>query len=99
MDLDTFLGVERTGWSYLAETPDSPQLSAAGYEEERQQEEEEGGEGLERGKEGEEEGLASVSVLEWADDARVPLNVTTWYGMQRITIFCCISTMFNLLLR
>ena len=84
MDLDTFLGVERTGWSYLAETPDSPQLSAAGYEEERQQEE---------------EGLASVSVLEWADDARVPLNVTTWYGMQRITIFCCISTMFNLLLR
>lgn len=63
--LDAFLGVERTGWSYLVETESSPLKLESEYLEERHDA-------------FADEGKCSASVLSWEGD--VPLNVTTWYS-------------------
>lgn len=72
VELDSFLGIERTGWSYLAETTSSPQAPTLDSETTREARH------VSVRPERVEEELASVSVLQWLDDGVVPTNVTTW---------------------
>lgn len=88
MELDAFLGVERTGWSYLAETPDSPQPPPSTLTDVLMEDDPEAqaqaslGEGVAKRKRKrtnrEAESLASVSVLRWGEEEPVPANVTSW---------------------
>lgn len=74
VDLDAFLGVERTGWSYIAETDDSPHprrshpensvdvdVSASSHK-----------------SRGSDDLLPSITVLQWGEGNPVPTNVTEW---------------------
>ena len=79
--MDAFLGVERTGWSYLAETP----LSKSVDKDEtllkiESHVSEEYVPLVMKAK----ESLESVTILHWNDENSVPSNVTTWYTVQHI---------------
>ena len=90
--MDAFLGVERTGFSYLAETSTSPQVPTSrevgSHYDTLEQEGVVSGTVLSAASAGdgllldsskkEEEPLTSVSLLEWPDDGPVPTNVTAW---------------------
>lgn len=75
VDLDAFLGVERTGWSYIAETDDSPHPRHTHPDNSM------GGGvsiSLYKSRDGEDL-LPSITVLQWGEDDPVPTNVTEWY--------------------
>ena len=82
VDLDAFLGVERTGWSYVAETDESPHprhtpQRNSGYKSDNVPT------SFHKSRDSDEQ-LPSITLLQWGEEDPVPTNVTTWY-------FNCVS--------
>jgi len=74
VELDAFLGVERTGWSYIAETDESPHPRHT-----HQLNPDEVGVSSSIHKSKDDELLPSITVLQWGEEDPVPTNVTEWY--------------------
>lgn len=98
VQLDAFLGVERTGWSYLAETDESPQPPSP------QNSNANGASIVHQGSvfssaSGDGAILPSITELKWGEGDPVPTNVTEWWGPFNISfIYRSVADIFVLYL-
>ena len=84
VQLDAFLGVERTGWSYLAETDESPQPPSPQNANANVASIVHQGSVFSSAL-GDDAILPSITELKWAEGDPVPTNVTEWWGACNIS--------------